>query len=219
MMEGFSPASAGRPDQFSAEVRAKVLCLLFLLHNYEETVHYGSILRVHDPHGLLFPVLAVVGAEAGAFAVVRRMGGCWREWRTEVESVCRLKNGLVVVEREEEVEELELYLQDKKMTAYLNKIIVLAGSSAHAHVSLEVSPDQLRLSLADLALRRTAPALHQEKTALFQQLLSERKRRADNEELFFRAAATINTDTETYTEEVNRYRGLLAAADLALAQL
>jgi hypothetical protein len=62
MMSEFMPHPFMRNDIFCPEVQIKLKTILWLLHFYEETVYYGSFLKVHDPKGLLLTALERIGA-------------------------------------------------------------------------------------------------------------------------------------------------------------
>lgn len=47
------PLVVSRPELFCPSLRLKAEMLVLLLANYEETAHYGRIIRVHDPKGIL----------------------------------------------------------------------------------------------------------------------------------------------------------------------
>lgn len=57
------------------------------------------------------------------------------------------REGYVLIQSSEGVDELVNYLSDQKMTSYLNRVIVLANNEGDAHIVLDCHPDQLRLSV------------------------------------------------------------------------
>lgn len=55
-------------------------------------------------------------------------------------------------------------------------------------------------------LGRANPGLVNEQSGLFMDMAKENKRKEENEDFLLMACADINLETETYTEEINKYR-------------
>lgn len=53
LFDEFSPQPYLRSDVFCVETRIKIKTLFWLLNNYEESVLFGSILKVYDPKQLM----------------------------------------------------------------------------------------------------------------------------------------------------------------------
>jgi hypothetical protein len=125
-MNTFLPEPYLREDVFCPEAALKIKSLFWMLHFYEETVIYGSVLKVYDPKNLLIPLFERIGTETNQFALLNIFDFYTNENRGEIEMLTKSRNGYLVLENSREVEELESYFSDRKMTSYLNKVIVLS---------------------------------------------------------------------------------------------
>lgn len=55
--------------------------------------------------------------------------------------------------------------------------------------------------------------MFQQKILNCQDLLKELKKKTENEDFFSRASANLNIQTETYTQQLNKYKNILASLD------
>jgi hypothetical protein len=107
LVEEVCPLVVSRPELFCPALRLKAEMLVLLLANYEETAHNGRAIRVHDPKGILPFLLEHLSlADNPNYLLLKSFPAASRELRGEIETLCKMKNGLVVIESERDVDEL-----------------------------------------------------------------------------------------------------------------
>jgi len=85
-------------------------------------------MRVYDPKGLLPTAFQRLSSNVNShYHIFKTFDSYNRELRSEVETFCKTRNGVIVFEKEENIDELEGYFIERKMVNYFNKIIVYSS--------------------------------------------------------------------------------------------
>ena len=108
----------------------------------------------------------LTGEQSKTYSLLKIYPSFIRENRIEIETLLKTKNGIVVIEQDTGIDQLQVYLFDKKMVNYFSKIIVLS-SPDHADISLDCDVDQIQFSVQDLALKTINPGMHFERKQLY----------------------------------------------------
>lgn len=73
--------------------------------------------------------------------------------------------------------------------------------------------------MENFILKEVNSGLFHERLMQSEEVMRELKKKKENEELFYRASSTLNIETETYTEELNKYKNMLDAIEDSLGNL